>query len=143
MWWQSKASEQKFLLKSELFLWRMRTKTHHFFLVGVTVWDSGPYTCEVESDLEEPIAVTHHLQVLGKEDSYVQKQNLILSFTYLKGKMHPLHVPHTLNEGNWTQKIILKVLKVGYFLQDIKNNLTQLSLLSMFCMCILNRLHEH
>jgi hypothetical protein len=55
----------------------MCTKTHHLFLIGVTVWDSGPYTCEVESDLEETIAVTHHLQVLGEEDSYVQKQKKI------------------------------------------------------------------
>ncbi len=70
----------------------MLTKTHHFFLVGVTVWDSGPYTCEVESDLEEPIAVTHHLQVLGKEDSYVQKQYLFLSLYLPQKKKNTLYI---------------------------------------------------
>ena len=32
---------------------------------GVTVWDTGAYTCELEADMETHVARTHHLQVLG------------------------------------------------------------------------------
>ena len=97
----------------------MRTKTHHLFLVGVTVWDSGPYTCEVESDLEEPIAVTHHLQVLGEEDSDTQ---IKYNFKFLPTSKNILLArADTLNVGNWTKIIFLEVLKVGYFIQTLIN----------------------
>ena len=32
---------------------------------GVTVWDTGAYTCELEADMETHVTRTHHLQVLG------------------------------------------------------------------------------
>ena len=33
---------------------------------GVTVWDTGTYTCEIEADMENHITLSHFLQVLGK-----------------------------------------------------------------------------
>ena len=32
---------------------------------GVTVWDTGTYTCEIEADMENHITLSHFLQVLG------------------------------------------------------------------------------
>ena len=37
---------------------------------GVTVWDTGAYTCELEADMETHVARTHHLQVLGGSKSF-------------------------------------------------------------------------
>ena len=34
---------------------------------GVTVWDTGTYTCEIEADMENHITLSHFLQVLGKK----------------------------------------------------------------------------
>ena len=38
---------------------------------GVTVWDTGAYTCELEADMETHVTRTHHLQVLGGSKSVI------------------------------------------------------------------------
>ncbi len=35
------------------------------WLVGVTVWDSGWYYCELENDIDNPVTLKHNLQVTG------------------------------------------------------------------------------
>ena len=37
---------------------------------GVTVWDTGTYTCEIEADMENHITLSHFLQVLGKNQDW-------------------------------------------------------------------------
>ena len=41
--------------------------------VGVTVWDSGWYYCELESDIDNPVTLKHNLQVTGTYISNINK----------------------------------------------------------------------
>ena len=41
------------------------------WLVGVTVWDSGWYYCELENDIDNPVTLKHNLQVTGTYNSNI------------------------------------------------------------------------
>ena len=43
------------------------------WLVGVTVWDSGWYYCELENDIDNPVTLKHNLQVTGTYISNIDK----------------------------------------------------------------------
>jgi len=43
---------------------RMSLDGSHMVIQGVTIWDSGGYYCEVETDIDQPITLKHNLQVL-------------------------------------------------------------------------------
>ena len=45
---------------------RINLKETNISIRNVTVWDSGFYSCQVESDQDEPLSITHHLMVLGE-----------------------------------------------------------------------------
>ena len=37
-----------------------------FIIIIIGVQDSGKYTCELDSDEDDPLSVTHTLQILGE-----------------------------------------------------------------------------
>ena len=45
---------------------RITRTEYQLAIKEVTVWDTGTYTCEIESDMEDQKFVSHFLQVLGK-----------------------------------------------------------------------------
>ena len=58
---------------------RMRLQGTNLVIDGITTEDAGRFTCEIEADMEEPIEVTHNLEILGEGGCRKQITNVAIT----------------------------------------------------------------